>query len=141
MDRAEAGDGVIEIPRDILEQMVRHAVEELPNEACGLLAGPDGTIERFYPMRNSDQSPTTYRLDGADQLRVFNEIEDRRWELKAIFHSHPHTEAIPSKTDREQAFYPEAYYLVASLADRDRPAVRGFSIRDGEVHEREVRIV
>jgi proteasome lid subunit RPN8/RPN11 len=82
----------------------------------------------------------TYRLDPKEQLEVFDEIEAQGWELRAIFHSHTHTEAYPSPTDRRQAFYPETAYLVVSLADRDVPVLRGFTIRDGEVEEREVRI-
>jgi [CysO sulfur-carrier protein]-S-L-cysteine hydrolase len=131
---------VIEIPAAIRTQLVGHAVAELPNEACGLLAGPDGRVERFYAMRNADDSPVTYRLDPKEQLEVFDEIEAQGWELRAIFHSHTHTEAYPSPTDRRQAFYPEAAYLLVSLADRDLPVLRGFTIRDGEVEEREVRI-
>jgi proteasome lid subunit RPN8/RPN11 len=132
---------VIEIPADISDAMVRHALEGLPYEACGLLAGRDGRVERFFPMRNADQSRTTYRLDPTDQFRVFNEIENKGWQLSGIFHSHTHTEAYPSETDRQQAFYPEAHYVLLSVADRAKPAVRAFRIRDGEIQEQEVRIV
>jgi len=131
---------VIEISADILNEMVAHAERGLPQEACGLLAGSDSRAERFYPMRNADQSATTYRLDPKEQLEVFDEIEGEGWELLGIFHSHTHTEAYPSETDRRQAFYPESLYLVLSLADRDAPVLRGFTILDGAVEEQEVRI-
>jgi proteasome lid subunit RPN8/RPN11 len=130
---------VISIPASIRDEMVRRGLAELPNEACGLLAG-NGRVEHFYPMTNADRSPMTYRLDPREQIRVFNEIEDRGWELAGIFHSHTHTEAYPSPTDRAQAFYPEAFHVLVSLADREAPVVRGFTIRDGEVQEREVVI-
>ena len=68
----------------------------LPNEACGLLAGRGGRVERFFPMRNADASRYTYRLDPKEQLRVFNHIEEQGLELTGIFHSHTHTEAYPS---------------------------------------------
>jgi [CysO sulfur-carrier protein]-S-L-cysteine hydrolase len=132
---------VIEIPTDIHRQMIDHAVAGLPEEACGLLAGPDGRIERFYPTGNADRSRTTYRLDPQEQLRVFNEIEEKGWTLTGIFHSHTHTEAYPSDTDRRQAFYPDAHYLLVSLKDRSDPVLRAFTIRDGVVEEREVRVV
>src|SRR5438067_7654649 len=112
---------VIQIPKDIRDQMVEHAIRELPNEACGLLAGRDGSFVRFYPMTNADHSPVTYRLDPGEQIRVFNEIEERSWELAGIFHSHTHTEAYPSPTDLGQAFYPEAYYMLVSLSERSNP--------------------
>ena len=89
-------------------------------------------------MTNADASPATYRLDGKEQLHVFNELDDRGWELWAIYHSHTHTEAYPSKTDRSQAFYPDSRYLVLSLEDRDAPVLRSFFIRDGEVEEEEL---
>jgi proteasome lid subunit RPN8/RPN11 len=132
---------VIEIPTDIRDAMVRHALEGLPYEACGLLAGRDGRVERFFPMRNADRSRTTYRLDPTEQFRVFHEIDEKGWQLSGIFHSHTHTEAYPSETDRRQAFYPEAHYVVLSVTDRSAPEVRAYTIRDGEIDEQEVRIV
>ncbi len=131
---------MIEIPADIRDQMVEHAVASLPNEACGLLAGRDGRVERFYPLRNADQSRTTYRVDPKDQFQVFNEIEDKGWELAGIFHSHTHTGAYPSETDRQQAFYPDAHYVLVSLADRSDPSLRAYTIVEGVVEEEEARI-
>ena len=127
---------MIEIPEDIRRQMVEHSF--LPNEACGLLAGPDGKVEVFFPMRNADESAMTYRLDAKEQLRVFNQIEEKGWNLQAIFHSHTHTEAYPSETDQRQAFYPEAHYLLLSMSDHDNLVLCGYTIRDGQVDEQEV---
>ncbi|MBA3551942.1 MAG: M67 family metallopeptidase [Actinobacteria bacterium] len=120
--------------------MIEHARREFPKEACGLLGGPRGTIEAIYPMRNADDSAVTYRLDPTEQLRVFREIEDRGWDLIAIYHSHTHSEAYPSVTDRRLAFYPEAVYVLVSLAAPEDPVVRAFSIRDGDVDELEVTV-
>ena len=130
----------IEIPSDIRDAIVRHAIDGLPNEACGVLAGPDRQIVHFFPMANADESPLTYRLEATEQLRVWNEIDDKGWEVRGIVHSHTHTEAYPSETDIRQAFLPEAWYVLVSLMDREQPAIRGFSIRDGDVLEREVVI-
>jgi proteasome lid subunit RPN8/RPN11 len=138
--QSEMDTAVVSIPATLRDRMVEHAVAELPNEACGLLAGPGGSFADFFPMTNADHSAVTYRLDPREQIRVFNDIEDRGWELAGIFHSHTHTEAYPSPTDRAQAFYPEAAYLLVSLSDRSRPVLRAFTIRDGEVDEREVRL-
>ena len=139
---------MIEITTGIRDDMVEHALREFPNEACGVLAGHlengDGAPARataFHPMINSDASPVTYRLDPKEQLKVFTEVEDAGLEVVGIVHSHTHSEAYPSETDRRQAFYPEAHYLLVSLADRANPVLRGFSIRDGEIDEQEVRIV
>lgn len=131
---------MIEIPEDIRDAMVAHALAGLPNESCGLLAGRDGRVERFYAMSNADHSPVTYRLDPKEQLDTFNEIEDKGWELLGIFHSHTHTEAYPSATDLRQAFYPEAHYVLVSLQDRANPVLRGYTILDGVIEEQEVRV-
>ena len=130
----------IEIPSDIRDAIVRHAIAGLPNEACGVLAGCDGQIVYFFPMMNADESPLTYRLEATEQLRVWNEIDDKGWDIRGIVHSHTHTEAYPSETDRHQAFQPYAWYVLVSLMDREQPVIRGFSIRDGEVLESEVVI-
>jgi proteasome lid subunit RPN8/RPN11 len=141
----------MEIPSAMVDEMVTHARAGLPNEACGVLAGADGRVERVFPMRNAEASPVVYRFDGNEQLRVFAEIEDNGWELLAIFHSHTHTEAYPSPTDRAQAHwrdpvtgrdaaaYPGVRYLILSLAEQE-PVLRAFTFRDGEPVEEEVRI-
>jgi proteasome lid subunit RPN8/RPN11 len=122
------------------KEIVEQSLREFPNEACGVIAAEAGVPVRVYPMVNADASPTTYRLDAKEQLRVFDELDDRGWDLWAIYHSHTHTEAYPSKTDRSQAFYPDSRYLVLSLQDRDAPVLRSFFIRDGEVEEEEMTV-
>ena len=91
-------------------------------------------------MTNADASPVTYRLDGKEQLQVFDELDDQGWDLWAIYHSHTHSEAYPSETDIRLAFYPEARYILLSLADREEPVIRSFWITDGEVTEEELTI-
>ena len=110
------------------DEMVAHGLAGFPNEACGLLAGKEGRPVRFFPMTNRDASPVTYRLDPKEQLRVFDEMDEEAWDLLGIFHTHTHSEAYPSETDRSQAFYPEASYLVMSLSDRANPVLRSFRI-------------
>src|SRR5206468_4861973 len=95
-------DGVLY--KEILDQGLR----EFPNECCGLIAAESGSPIKVFPMRNADASPATYRLDGKEQLRIFQVIDDRGWELWAIYHSHTHSEAYPSDTDVRLAFYPDA---------------------------------
>jgi len=130
---------VIELGDGFYEEMVGQALRDFPNEACGLIAARDGVPTKVYPMKNADSSPVTYRLDPKEQLQAFNDIDDHGWELWAIYHSHTHSEAYPSETDRRQAFYPEARYLILSLEDRERPVLRGFRIEDDEVTEEEVK--
>src|SRR6185369_8481754 len=136
---------VIEIPADIKEQMIGHSMSELPNEACGLLAGTDGRVERFYAIRNQDESPKTYRLDGREHLLAEKDMEERGLDFIGVFHSHTESEAYPSATDRRRAFwpdpvsgrliYPGARYVIASLTDRDHPLLRAFLIVDTDAVE------
>ena len=123
------------------KEIVEQGLREFPNECCGLVAAVDGVPIKVFPMRNADASPVTYRLDGKEQLHVFDEMDERGWELWAIYHSHTHSDAYPSETDQRLAFYPEARYILLSLADRERPVMRSFLIRDGEVVEEELSIV
>ncbi len=122
------------------KEIVEQGLREFPNECCGVIAGRDGVPTKVIPMANADASPVTYRLDGKEQLHVFDALDDEGLELWAIYHSHTHSEAYPSETDVRLAFYPDARYLLLSLADRDRPVLRSFSIRDGEVTEEELTI-
>ena len=122
--------------KEILEQALR----EFPNEACGLIASEAGAPVKVYAMTNADASPVTYRFDGKEQLTVFDELDDRGWDIWAIYHSHTHTGAYPSETDRKLAFYPDSRYVVLSVAERDEPVIRSFFIRDGEVTEEELTI-
>jgi proteasome lid subunit RPN8/RPN11 len=142
---------VIEVPDAMYQEIVEHAQAGLPNEACGVLAGEGGRPIRVYRMRNAEASPVVYRFDEREQLEVFNEIEEKGWDLLAFFHSHTHTEAYPSPTDRARAHwsdpttgdlvaaYPGTSYLILSLAE-DRPQLRGYRFQDGEPREEEVRI-
>jgi proteasome lid subunit RPN8/RPN11 len=122
------------------KEIVEQALREFPNEACGVIASEDGTPVRVYPMTNADASPATYRLDGKEQLKVFDELDERGWDLWGIYHSHTHTDAYPSETDRRLAFYPDSRYLVLSIAERDAPVLRSFFIRDGQVEEEELTV-
>ena len=131
---------MIELERSTYDEMVKQALAEFPNEACGLIAGKEGRPVRVFPMTNADASPVTYRLEPKEQLEVFNELDAQGWELYAIYHSHTHSEAYPSETDRQQAFYPDAYYVLLSLADRSSPQLRAYTIVDGVVEEQEARI-
>ena len=130
----------MQLDRIFFDEMVEHGLAAFPNESCGLLAGKEGRPVKFFPMTNRDASPVTYRLDPKEQLQVFDEIDEQGWDLLGIFHTHTHSEAYPSETDRTQAFYPEAEYLVMSLSDRANPVLRSFLIEEDEIVEQELQI-
>jgi proteasome lid subunit RPN8/RPN11 len=134
-----SGEGLV-LPRAIAAELLRHARAEVPNEACGLLSGSraTGTATAFHPARNAEASPLIYTVHPDDLLRIVLAIDDAGEDLVAIFHSHTRSPAVPSATDRRQALYPDAFYLLASLSETDAPpdrALRAWRIVDGESTE------
>jgi proteasome lid subunit RPN8/RPN11 len=86
------------VPAAIREELLAHALEEAPNEACGLVAFRDGVAERYLPAENALESPYRFELRPSDPADFF--LEDDGYEL-AVFHSHPQSEPRPSRTDIE----------------------------------------
>ncbi|CAN5286884.1 M67 family metallopeptidase [soil metagenome] len=124
----------------LAQQMVEHARAELPNEACGLLAGSliEGRASAFHATRNAEASPLRYNVHPDDLVRVILALEDGGEDLVAIFHSHTRSPAVPSATDRRTAQYPDAFYVLATLADPAAAlsdSLRAWRIRDGESTE------
>jgi [CysO sulfur-carrier protein]-S-L-cysteine hydrolase len=109
-------------------------------ECCGLLGGHDGIVEQVFPGRNIDCDPRRYHLHPTDQRRMFETLVERQWDLLGIYHSHPHTEALPSLIDIGSCFYSDAVHVIVSLANPEVPEVRAFTIRNGEVREETVQI-
>jgi len=136
---------VLEIRRDVVDAIIAHARRDHPDEACGVVAGPVGSDrpERLVPMANAERSPTFYRFDSLEQLKVWREMDDRDEEPVVIYHSHTATEAYPSRTDVSYASEPNAHYVLVSTRSIDdgAPEVRSYRIVDGEVTEEEVRVV
>jgi len=128
------------LERALAEKVMAHARSELPNESCGLLSGSaaDGAATAFHPARNAEASPLRYSVHPEDLVRITFAIEDAGEDLVAIFHSHTRSPAIPSATDRRTAMYPDAVYLLATLADPDAPperALRAWRIHGGQAFE------
>ena len=129
----------MKIPKDVYEELLAHAREDAPNECCGLIGGRDGVAQTVYRARNAEASPLRYNLDPQDQFRIMTEMEEKGEELSGIYHSHTASPAYPSQTDINLAAYPDALYLIVSLAEGERD-LRGFEITDGEVTEVELAI-
>ena len=138
-DAATAEALHLHLPVPLREQIVAHARAEAPRECCGLVAGRDGLATRLFPLTNVEPGTTRYRIDDGEVYRLYREIEDRGEEIVAIYHSHPVTPAYPSPTDVALAFWPEAFYVICSLADGDRPVIRAFRIADGRIDEAAIR--
>jgi proteasome lid subunit RPN8/RPN11 len=134
---------VLVIRADLVEAMVAHARADHPDEACGVIAGPEGSDrpERFVPMVNAERSPTFYRFDSGEQLKVWRAMDDADEEPVVVYHSHTATEAYPSRTDISYASEPDAHYVLISTRDPEQHEVRSYRIIDGQVQEEPVEIV
>jgi proteasome lid subunit RPN8/RPN11 len=132
----------VRIARSLLDEIISHARDDVPNECCGMVAGRDGDATGIHRARNAEESPFRYVIHPQDQFRITMEIEDQGEEIAAIYHSHTKSPAEPSQTDINLAEnWPEPLYLICSLADPDAPTVRAWSIRDGSVEEAELDVV
>jgi [CysO sulfur-carrier protein]-S-L-cysteine hydrolase len=126
----------VRIARPLLDEIVAHARDDVPDECCGMVAGTNGQATRVYRARNSEASPFRYTIHPQDQFKITMEIEDRGEEIAAIYHSHTKSPAEPSQTDINLAEnWPEPLYLICSLANDDAPEVRAWAIRDAKVEE------
>jgi [CysO sulfur-carrier protein]-S-L-cysteine hydrolase len=130
----------MQIPPSMIEEMVAHAREDLPNECCGLIGGDDGEAKTLYKARNAFASPFSYRVDPDDQYRIIEkEMRNRGEELVAIYHSHTKSAAYPSQTDLNEAVsWPEQVYLIVSLQDPESPEVKAFWLKDKKIAEAEL---
>lgn len=134
---------MLRIDRGILEAIIAHARRDHPDEACGVVAGPEGsdTPQRHIPMTNAERSTTFYQFDSMEQLRVWREMEDRGEEPVVIYHSHTATEAYPSRTDVNLAAEPGAHYLLVSTREPQVTEIRSYRIVDQVVTEEPVQVV
>jgi proteasome lid subunit RPN8/RPN11 len=134
---------VLVIRADLVDEIVAHARRDHPDEACGVVAGPEGSDrpERFIPMLNAARSPTFYEFDSGDLLRLYRDMDSRDEVPVVVYHSHTATEAYPSRTDISYASEPEAHYVLVSTKETDSHEFRSFRIVDGVVTEEQVEVV
>ncbi|HEY9389732.1 MAG TPA: M67 family metallopeptidase [Mycobacteriales bacterium] len=134
---------MLRIDQASYDAIIAHARRDHPDEACGVVAGPVGSDrpERVVAMTNAERSPTFFRFDPTEQLRVWREMDDRDEEPVIIYHSHTATEAYPSRTDISLAGEPGAHYVLVSTRDPELTEFRSYRIVDGTVTEEPVEVV
>jgi proteasome lid subunit RPN8/RPN11/molybdopterin converting factor small subunit len=139
---ATAAPERVAIPQAIRDAIVEHAREQGTLECCGLVAARAGVPTRTIRCANVASTPAVrYRIDPREQLAAFRSMDEAGEELWAIYHSHPASAAFPSPTDRIEAYYPDALYVLVSLRSA-APEVRAFRIAaDAPGPERTVREV
>lgn len=123
------------LPPGMCAEIIAHARAGWPDEVCGIIAGTADEGVTLYRGRNVSVTPAiAYELDTETLARQI-EFEEAGLTLAAIYHSHPHGPETPSPTDIQRACYPDSLYLICSLADPDRPTLRGFRIANGQASE------
>ena len=138
---------MLTITRATYDAIVAHAKRDHPDEACGIVAGPEGSDrpERMIEMVNAAGSPTFYEFDSGDLLRLYQEMDRRDEEPVIVYHSHTATQAYPSITDVKLASEPNAHYVLVSTRehgnDEGPVEFRSYRILDGEISEEEIAVV
>jgi [CysO sulfur-carrier protein]-S-L-cysteine hydrolase len=155
---------MLQLTREQFEQIIQQGLEGKPLEICGLLAGAahpplEGesvghtVVEVVYPIESDDKSELTYTLNATQYLKAIKDIEARGLQVVGIYHTHPATEAFPSKTDVARAhwgdtddlLFPEYSYLIVSLRDPQNPEPHSFKIRGrdipGDIVEEPVAVI
>jgi [CysO sulfur-carrier protein]-S-L-cysteine hydrolase len=108
----------LNISSDIRRLMMEHAQACLPQEACGFLLGSGSEVEKIFPVTNVLHSPTAFRMDPAEQLKVLVWQQEHNLDLLAIYHSHPTGPNYPSARDLAEFAYPGSPYLIVTLGGR-----------------------
>jgi proteasome lid subunit RPN8/RPN11 len=129
------------IARGLIDEMVAHAREDLPNECCGMVGGSDGEATSVIRVENSAASPLRFEMDPQGQYDALKAIEDGGDELLAIYHSHTKSAAHPSQTDVNQAVnWPDAIYVIVSLEDSEKPDVKAYWLKDLKIADAELLV-
>ncbi len=131
----------MKIAQTLIDEMVAHAREDLPNECCGMVGGVGGEATAVIRVENAAASPLRYEMDPQGQYNALKTIEDAGAELLAIYHSHTKSAAYPSQTDVNQAVaWPEQVYVIVSLADEDAPDVKAYLLQDLKIADVELDV-
>lgn len=130
---------MIKLSKEDFEEMTAYARKELPDEACGLIAGriegADRIIEKVYYLTNTDHSSRHFSIDPKEQLAAVKDMRTRGLTLLGNWHSHPETPSRPSEEDKRLARDSKASYLILSLME-EIPVLNAFHM-EGSQSEKE----
>ncbi|MGN0667494.1 MAG: M67 family metallopeptidase [Huintestinicola sp.] len=138
---------MIKLKNSDYEKILAHAVKELPNEACGLIAGEingrDKIIKEVYLLTNTDASNEHFSLDPKEQLAAVKDMRSKGLVPLGNWHSHPESPSRPSEEDKRLAYDSKASYMILSLMEREKPVLNSFSITgsDPKTSEKEELII
>lgn len=131
----------LQVPRGIYEDMIAHARAESPNECVGLLAGfPDGRVVERYPLVNALADPRRFESDARSMFQAEKRRRERDLEFLAVYHSHPASPAVPSKTDLEFNYSEEVMSVIISLLEPE-PVVKAYWLTARDYRDAELIIL
>ena len=130
---------MLAFPNRAFAEMIGHAYDGYPLEACGLLIGRDDRVHRFVACTNEAASARIYAIPGKELLHAERAADCDGLEIIGVFHSHTHSEPYPSPTDVAQAPDPGWHYVIVSLK-RQAPETRCYRIVDGTIAEERVAV-
>lgn len=130
----------IKLRQEDLRKMYDHAVDQFPNESCGVVLGKPGEpgktevrmltniqhqLNKLYPDLYHRGADTGYFADPKELISVFNEAASNGLEVIGFYHSHPNHDAYWSKEDHKAAMwagtdepsFPGAFHVVVSIYD------------------------
>lgn len=135
---------MIKLQKDDFKKMLHHAIAELPNEACGMIAGvkdgSDKVIKKVYLLTNTDHSNEHFSLDPREQLAAVKDMRANGFIPLGNWHSHPETPSRPSDEDKRLAYDKTASYMILSLMDSNNPVLNSFHI-EGDTAEKEELVI
>lgn len=138
---------MLKLNKEDYDKILKHCIEGLPNESCGLLAGSieNGvkTIKKVYLLTNMDASNEHFSMDPKEQLAAVKDMRANGFSMIGNFHSHPESPSRPSEEDKRLAYDPTMEYLILSLMEREQPVLKAFGIdsdKNVRVHEIEIQI-
>ena len=129
------------IPRHAYDAMLAASRAVAPIEACGLLGGADDGVAQFYELPNTDAAAEHYTMAPQEQFAAIKDMRAKGLRMLAIWHSHPVTPARMSGEDLRIAYTPDVVYVIVSLADPQRPDIKGFTVANGTPTPVEIEIV
>ncbi len=136
---------MLKLKKELYDKILKHCIDGLPNEACGLIAGNiDGevkTIEKVYLLTNIDASREHFSMDPKEQLAAVKDARANKLTMLGNFHSHPESPSRPSEEDKRLAYDSTAEYLILSLQEEGNPVLKAFGVdseKNVTVHEMEI---
>lgn len=119
----------LSVPTGVHAAMIEHALGEAPLECCGLLAGrirgEAGVVEMRYPLVNEAASPVEFVSESRGMFDAMRDVDRRQLRVLAVYHSHPASPPVPSRTDLERSYSPDVVNVIVSLR-HDPPEVRAW---------------